>query len=97
MREGPDRGPRVGRHGAQPGGVVAEATAPSGDAEVGEWAAALQREVVGAVTEAVGVPPWEVVLVAPGSVPKTSSGKLQRSACRAQFVDGSLARLAEGG
>ena len=36
-------------------------------------------------------------LVAPGTVPKTSSGKLQRSACRAQFVDGSLARLAEGG
>jgi fatty-acyl-CoA synthase len=86
-----------GRHGAQHVVVVAEATAPSDDAEAGEWVAALQRVVVGAVTESVGVPPWEVVLVAPGTVPKTSSGKLQRSACRAQFVDGSLARLAEGG
>jgi len=56
--------------------------------------AALERSVVAAVTESVGVPPKEVVLVAPGTVPKTSSGKLQRSACRAQFGEGTLARLA---
>ncbi|MCY1077884.1 non-ribosomal peptide synthetase [Archangium lansingense] len=31
-----------------------------------------------------------VVLLVPGSIPKTSSGKIQRHACRAAFLDGSL-------
>ncbi len=31
-----------------------------------------------------------IVLVRPNSVPKTSSGKIQRHACRRQFLDGSL-------
>ena len=35
--------------------------------------------VVDQVCDAVGVPPVEVVLVRPGTLPKTSSGKLQRS------------------
>ena len=87
-----------GRHGAQYVVVVAEATAPSAaPTEVAKWAVALERAVVAAVTESVGVPPKEVVLVEPGTVPKTSSGKLQRSACRAQFTAGSLSRLAGSG
>jgi acyl-CoA synthetase (AMP-forming)/AMP-acid ligase II len=45
------------------------------------------------VNDSVGIPPKEVVLVEPGTVPKTSSGKLQRSACRQQFSAGELARL----
>ena len=32
----------------------------------------------------------DVVLVAPGSLPKTSSGKLQRQKTRAQYLDGTL-------
>jgi acyl-CoA synthetase (AMP-forming)/AMP-acid ligase II len=32
----------------------------------------------------------EVVLVAPSTIPKTSSGKLQRNACRQRFLAGSL-------
>jgi fatty-acyl-CoA synthase len=36
------------------------------------------------VHDAVGVGP-EVVLVTPGSLPKTSSGKLQRSLCKTQY------------
>ncbi len=35
----------------------------------------------------------EVVLLRAGSVPKTSSGKIQRRACRAAFLDGTLDRL----
>ena len=31
-----------------------------------------------------------IVLVRPNSIPKTSSGKIQRHACRRQFLDGSL-------
>lgn len=35
----------------------------------------------------------EVVLLRAGAVPKTSSGKIQRRACRAAFLDGTLDRL----
>ncbi len=38
----------------------------------------------------VGLPPAEVVLVRPGSLPKTSSGKLQRSLCKQRWVEGIL-------
>jgi fatty-acyl-CoA synthase len=34
------------------------------------------------VAEAVGVPPDSVILLAPGAIPKTSSGKIQRTATR---------------
>ena len=36
----------------------------------------------------------EVVLVAPGTLPKTSSGKRQRGACRERYASGSLEPLA---
>jgi len=39
--------------------------------------------------------PAVVLLLDPGSLPKTSSGKLQRSACAAQWRDGSLACVAQ--
>ncbi|UDY35758.1 fatty acyl-AMP ligase [Dermatobacter hominis] len=67
-----------GRQGAQNIIVVAESKA-SGHEE-------LRREITRVVTESVGIPPKEVILVQPGSVPKTSSGKLQRSACRLQYL-----------
>lgn len=40
--------------------------------------------------QAVGVPCREVVLVGPSSLPKTSSGKLQRALCQKQYLDGEL-------
>ena len=40
--------------------------------------------------DAVGLPPEEVVLVAPGTLPKTSSGKLQRSLCRSRYLGAEL-------
>lgn len=55
--------------------------------------AALHDEVVARVCDAVGVPPREVVLVPAGSLPKTSSGKLQRSRCRAQYFDDAIAGI----
>ncbi len=33
---------------------------------------------------------YSIVLLKPGRIPKTSSGKVQRSACKAMFLDGSL-------
>jgi fatty-acyl-CoA synthase len=55
--------------------------------------AALHDSVIDAVCDAVGIPPLEVVFVAPGTLPKTSSGKLQRSACRKQYRDDALLRI----
>jgi NRPS condensation-like uncharacterized protein/acyl carrier protein len=43
-----------------------------------------------AVTQEYEVQAYAVVLIKPGSIPKTSSGKIQRRACRAKFLDGTL-------
>lgn len=45
----------------------------------------LRSEVSREVRSTVGVPPKDVVLVPPGTVPKTSSGKLQRAACKQRY------------
>ena len=51
----------------------------------------IQTAVTEAVTRKVGIPPDDVVLVAVGVVPKTSSGKIQRSAIRSTYESGNLA------
>ncbi len=49
------------------------------------------RELVaGRVREAVGLAAKEIVLVPPGTLPKTSSGKLQRSLCRTRYLAAEL-------
>ena len=50
----------------------------------------LRNQIARKVIDEIGVPPRDVVLVPPGTVPKTSSGKLQRSACRQLFEQGEL-------
>jgi fatty-acyl-CoA synthase len=45
----------------------------------------VRAAVANRVRDAVGLPP-EVVLVTPGTLPKTSSGKLQRSLCRFRYL-----------
>lgn len=50
----------------------------------------VRKAVVARVIDAVGLPPEDVVLVPPGSLPKTSSGKLQRSLCRARYLEATL-------
>ncbi|AFZ22819.1 thioester reductase-like protein [Cylindrospermum stagnale PCC 7417] len=51
-------------------------------------------EVVGAIRQAVSeqheLQVYEIVLLKPGRIPKTSSGKIQRHACKADFINGSL-------
>lgn len=49
-------------------------------------------EIRRAVRDAVGVPPDRVELLPPGSIPKTSSGKLRRSETRRLFLDGKLGK-----
>jgi fatty-acyl-CoA synthase len=65
--------------------VVAESRAVDDDVT------AVRRLVAERVRDAVGVPARDIVLVAPGSLPKTSSGKLQRSLCKRYYRDGRLA------
>lgn len=52
--------------------------------------ASLPREINAKIRASVGVPAKDIVLVAPGTLPKTSSGKLQRSLCRQQYLEQSL-------
>jgi fatty-acyl-CoA synthase len=41
--------------------------------------------------EVCGLPPRDVMLVEPSTLPKTSSGKLQRATCREQYLNEELA------
>ena len=53
----------------------------------------IEAEIVRAVQQAVGLTVSEVVLIEAGSLPKTTSGKLQRSATREQYLAGTLGRV----
>ncbi|MDP6446295.1 MAG: fatty acyl-AMP ligase, partial [Pirellulaceae bacterium] len=48
------------------------------------------RSIRRAIVAEHELPPESIVLVRFGSIPKTSSGKLQRYACRQAFLDGTL-------
>lgn len=73
------------RRGKESVVVVAEVRDGSGigDSEI-------RDQVHKRVIDAVGVPPHEICLVAAGTLPKTSSGKLQRSLCRQLWKQGRL-------
>jgi 1-acyl-sn-glycerol-3-phosphate acyltransferase len=58
--------------------------------------AELRRAVSDIASRLVEEPPDDVVIVPPGSVPKTSSGKLRRSAARELFDAGTLGRAPRG-
>jgi 1-acyl-sn-glycerol-3-phosphate acyltransferase len=65
--------------------VVAE-TRATGQEELRD----LETAVIRSVAEAIDLPPDRVVLVPPGSVPKTSSGKIRRSTAREWFQAGRI-------
>jgi acyl-CoA synthetase (AMP-forming)/AMP-acid ligase II len=75
--------------------VVIVAGAGQGATGTDADAAAKREEIARAVRTAVaaahGITVDDVVLVGPNAVPKTSSGKLQRSACRAAYLRGDYA------
>jgi fatty-acyl-CoA synthase len=70
-----------GRRGREHVVVVAETRADDVDP--------VRASIAGRVHDAVGVSA-EVVLVTPGTLPKTSSGKLQRSLCKTQYQSDQL-------
>jgi len=53
----------------------------------------IESNIVRAVQRDVGLTVSEVVLIEAGSLPKTTSGKLQRSATREQYLEGTLGRV----
>lgn len=71
-----------GRRGKEAVAVVAEVR--DGDRD------GILEQIHRQVMEAVGVPPHDICLVRAGTLPKTSSGKLQRSLCRQLWEQGSL-------
>lgn len=50
----------------------------------------IRADIIKEMVATLGITPDEIVLVSPRTVPKTSSGKLQRSACKALYLHGKL-------
>ena len=50
----------------------------------------VRAEVHHRTLDVCGIPPRDVMLVVPGSLPKTSSGKLQSAKCKEQYLDEAL-------
>jgi fatty-acyl-CoA synthase len=57
----------------------------------------LKGRIVSLVSEEFQLAVSDVALVAPGTLPKTSSGKLQRRKTREQYLNGSIGRSGRGG
>lgn len=74
--------------------VVAEVKNKGEDADaVAELHRTVKGEVASVVSTAHGVAVADVVLVSPGSIPITTSGKTRRSACVQKYREGSFSRV----
>ena len=51
---------------------------------------AIRAEVVDKIVSQLGIPPDEVLLVPPRTIPKTSSGKLRRADCKKSYLEKKL-------
>jgi len=71
--------------------VVVQEVEPRLVSDAGE----IIEKIRDAVAEEHEVQVYAVVLIRPRRLPKTSSGKLQRHACRAMFLEGTLESIAE--
>ena len=50
----------------------------------------ITHQITSKIVAELGIPPDTIVLSRPGTIPKTSSGKLQRFACKHAFIKGDL-------
>jgi acyl-CoA synthetase (AMP-forming)/AMP-acid ligase II len=84
----------TGRNGTGNGHGNGNGTAhPHGNGRLALDADGMIRAIRRAVAEEHDVRVHAVLLLPAGGIPKTSSGKLQRNACQAGFLDGTLAKL----
>jgi len=51
---------------------------------------AIRKEIHHRALDVCGIPPRDIMLVKPSTLPKTSSGKLQRAKCREQYLEETL-------
>lgn len=61
--------------------------------EAMHWLTCVKSDVTSAISNAHGVNVGDVVLVSPGSIPTTTSGKIQRAACVEQYRQDEFTRL----
>ena len=61
--------------------------------EAADKLAVVKREVTSAISNSHGLSVADLVLVPPGSIPITTSGKVRRAACVEQYRHGQFARL----
>jgi fatty-acyl-CoA synthase len=91
--------------GVRKGAVVAFACQPEGESSeqlvvVAEWSGKekpadevltrIEKAILDVVQTEVGLRPWKVALIPAGTIPKTSSGKLQRRKTKDQFERAAL-------
>lgn len=50
----------------------------------------IRKAIIAACIDVAGVPPDDIVLAAPGTILKTSSGKIRRADCRRRYEEGKL-------
>ena len=63
------------------------------DEEVAENFRLIREQATAAISNAHGVSAEDVILVAPGSIPITTSGKVRRAACVQRYQDGGFQRV----
>lgn len=73
--------------------VIVEARKRGSDQEAADTLAEVKREVTSAISHSHGLSVADFVLVSPGSIPITTSGKVRRAACVEQYRQGQFARI----
>jgi fatty acid CoA ligase FadD21 len=64
-----------------------------GDSEAMHWLSGVKSDVTSAISNAHGLNVGDLVLVPPGSIPTTTSGKIRRAACVEQYRQDQFTRL----
>jgi fatty acid CoA ligase FadD21 len=64
-----------------------------GDSEAMNWLSGVKSDVTSAISNAHGLNVGDLVLVPPGSIPTTTSGKIRRAACVEQYSQNQFSRL----
>jgi fatty acid CoA ligase FadD21 len=74
--------------------TIVELKKPSdSDDSAMHWLSRIKTDVTSAISNAHGLSVGDVVLVAPGSIPTTTSGKIRRAACADQYCQDQFSRL----
>ena len=66
---------------------------PESGYEPSETFGSIKRELNSAISQSHGLRIFDLVLVAPGSIPITTSGKIRRSSCAERYREGTFERL----